>query len=98
MAREVRKFWLKINKVIAFRQKGEADDVRQKVSKSIVPCIESIECFTGGKNASTLPQSEKCSLKYHLLFRIFLIFRIFRIFHSAKFSFIRLWTSILFSL
>ena len=31
MAREVRKFWLKINKVIAFRQKGEADDVRQKV-------------------------------------------------------------------
>lgn len=30
-SREIRKFWLKIDKVVAFRQKGEADDVRQKV-------------------------------------------------------------------
>ena len=92
MAREVRKFWLKINKVIAFRQKGEADDVRQKVSKRRIPFIESIECFTSGRNACTSPESEKCSLKYHQLFRIF------RIFHCAKLSFIRLWISISFSL
>ena len=36
IARDVRKFWLKINKVIAFRQKGEADDVRQKVIKDTI--------------------------------------------------------------
>ena len=29
----MRKFWLKINKVIAFKQKGEADEVRQKVRR-----------------------------------------------------------------
>ena len=55
MAREVRKFWLKINKVIAFRQKGEADDVRQKVSKRIIPFMVNFDCFTGGKNAFTSP-------------------------------------------
>lgn len=32
MSGEVRKFWLKINKVIAFKQKVEADEARQKVS------------------------------------------------------------------
>lgn len=31
MSGEVRKFWLKINKVIAFKQKVEADEARQKV-------------------------------------------------------------------
>lgn len=31
VSRDVRKFWLKINKVIAFKQKGEADEARQKV-------------------------------------------------------------------
>jgi len=32
IAKEVGKFWLKINKVIAFKQKGEADEARQKVN------------------------------------------------------------------
>jgi hypothetical protein len=31
LSREVRKFWFKINKVIAFKQKQESDEVRQKV-------------------------------------------------------------------
>lgn len=31
ISRDVRKFWLKINKVIAFKQKAESDDIRQKV-------------------------------------------------------------------
>jgi hypothetical protein len=31
-AKEVRKFWIKINKVISFKQKIDADAVRQKVS------------------------------------------------------------------
>ena len=31
ISKDIRKFWLKINKVIAFKQKGEADEARQKV-------------------------------------------------------------------
>lgn len=31
VSRDVRKFWLKINKVVAFKQKIDADEVRQKV-------------------------------------------------------------------
>ena len=31
LSREVRKFWLKINKVVAFKQKSESDELRQKV-------------------------------------------------------------------
>ena len=32
MSRDVRKFWLKINKVITFKQKSESDEIRQKVT------------------------------------------------------------------
>lgn len=32
ISRDVRRFWLKINKVVAFKQKLDADEVRQKVS------------------------------------------------------------------
>lgn len=32
LSREVRKFWLKINKVVAFKQKSESDEIRQKVT------------------------------------------------------------------
>jgi hypothetical protein len=38
-SREIRKFWLKIDKVVAFRQKGEADDVRQKVYNVLLNSI-----------------------------------------------------------
>ena len=31
ISRDVRKFWLKINKIIDFKQKAEGDEVRQKV-------------------------------------------------------------------
>ena len=31
MSREVKKFWLRINQVITFKQKLEADEARQKV-------------------------------------------------------------------
>lgn len=34
-SRDVRKFWLKINKVVAFKQKTEADEIRQKVTATI---------------------------------------------------------------
>ncbi len=32
MAKDVRKFWLKIDRIIAFKQKAESDEVRQKVN------------------------------------------------------------------
>jgi hypothetical protein len=32
----VRRFWLKINKVVAFKQKLDADEVRQKVRKLVL--------------------------------------------------------------
>jgi hypothetical protein len=32
LSRDVRKFWLKINKIIAYKQKLEADEIRQKVN------------------------------------------------------------------
>lgn len=32
MSREVKKFWLRINQVITFKQKLEADEARQKVN------------------------------------------------------------------
>lgn len=38
IAKEVSKFWLKINKVVAFKQKGDADDARQKVHSSQYIC------------------------------------------------------------
>ena len=31
LSRDVRKFWLKINKVVAFKQKIDSDECRQKV-------------------------------------------------------------------
>ena len=33
ISRDVRKFWLKINKIIDFKQKAESDEIRQKVGK-----------------------------------------------------------------
>ena len=35
VSRDVRKFWLKINKVVAFKQKIDADEVRQKVPSQL---------------------------------------------------------------
>jgi hypothetical protein len=32
VSKEVRKFWLKIDRIISFKQKMESDEVRQKVS------------------------------------------------------------------
>ena len=47
ISREVRKFWLKINKVIAFKQKGEADEVRQKaMDKHLVFLVKQTERYT----------------------------------------------------
>lgn len=39
LSREVRKFWLKINKVVAFKQKSESDELRQKV-RYFIHCVE----------------------------------------------------------
>lgn len=33
ISKEVRKFWMKIDRIIAFKQKMESDEVRQKVRK-----------------------------------------------------------------
>lgn len=33
LSRDVRKFWLKINKVVAFKQKIDSDECRQKVGR-----------------------------------------------------------------
>jgi hypothetical protein len=35
VSKDVRKFWLKINKIIAYKQKIEADEIRQKVTVHI---------------------------------------------------------------
>jgi hypothetical protein len=35
VSKDVRKFWLKINKIIAYKQKIEADEIRQKVTVRI---------------------------------------------------------------
>lgn len=40
-AKEVRKFWIKINKVVAFKQKLDADAVRQKVVLDFCFAVES---------------------------------------------------------
>jgi hypothetical protein len=63
MAREVRKFWLKINKVIAFRQKGEADDVRQKVR-------ECYETYLKTMTVATTESGNRCSYEASLYFSI----------------------------
>jgi E1A-binding protein p400 len=41
ISRDVRRFWLKINKVVAFKQKLDADEVRQKVGdlNDILGCL-----------------------------------------------------------
>ena len=47
LSRDVRKFWLKINKVIAFKQKGDADEVRQKaMDKHLVFLVKQTERYT----------------------------------------------------
>ena len=35
IAKEASKFWLKVNKIIAFKQKAQADDARQQVTDSV---------------------------------------------------------------
>lgn len=40
ISRDVRKFWLKINRVLAFKQKTESDEIREKVSKGPVDLID----------------------------------------------------------
>lgn len=42
VSRDVRKFWLKINKVVAFKQKIDSDEVRQKVSDFLCGCINNL--------------------------------------------------------
>eukprot|EP00606_Chrysophyceae_sp_TOSAG23-5_P001475 GSChrysophyteH2.ASY1.ANO1.267.1 assembled CDS len=47
ISRDVRKFWLKINKVIAFKQKSENDEVRQKaMDKHLVFLVKQTERYT----------------------------------------------------
>lgn len=35
LSRDIRKFWLKVDKVVAFKQKSDVDEVRQKVRHHI---------------------------------------------------------------
>ena len=47
VAKEVRKFWLKINKVVTFKQKQESDEVRQKnMDKHLVYLVKQTERYT----------------------------------------------------
>eukprot|EP00601_Ochromonadales_sp_CCMP2298_P025528 CAMPEP_0173281656 /NCGR_PEP_ID=MMETSP1143-20121109/6362_1 /TAXON_ID=483371 /ORGANISM="non described non described, Strain CCMP2298" /LENGTH=244 /DNA_ID=CAMNT_0014219093 /DNA_START=63 /DNA_END=794 /DNA_ORIENTATION=- len=47
LSRDVRKFWLKINKVVAFKQKMDADEVRQKaMDKHLVFLVKQTERYT----------------------------------------------------
>ena len=45
ISKEVSKFWLKINKVIAFKQKGDADEARQKVFSFLFHCTMQWEIY-----------------------------------------------------
>ena len=47
IAKDVSKFWVKINKVIAFKQKSEADEARQKaMDKHLVFLVKQTERYT----------------------------------------------------
>jgi hypothetical protein len=39
ISREVSKFWLKINKIVAFKQKTDSDEARQKVLSLSLQCL-----------------------------------------------------------
>ena len=41
ISKDIRKFWLKIDRIIAFKQKCESDEVRQKVPWNELCCISS---------------------------------------------------------
>jgi hypothetical protein len=69
MAKDVSQFWTKINKVIAFKQKSEADDARQKaMDKHLVFLVKQTERYTslladnlesGGAVGMNIPRSPK---------------------------------------
>ena len=47
ISRDVRKFWLKINKVVAFKQKTDFDEIRQKaMDKHLVFLVKQTERYT----------------------------------------------------
>ena len=63
MSKEVRRFWLKIDRIIAFKQKGDFDEIRQKaMDKHLVFIVKQTERYTnmiaenmrtGGQGIST---------------------------------------------
>eukprot|EP01038_Epipyxis_sp_PR26KG_P011354 gene11354-15225_t len=47
ISRDVRNFWLKINKVVAFKQKAESDEIRQKaMDKHLMFLVKQTERYT----------------------------------------------------
>ena len=47
ISKDVRKFWMKVDKIIAFKQKGEFDEIRQKaMDKHLVFLVKQTERYT----------------------------------------------------